>query len=99
MIMVNDVKFDPMDNINSLLVSKKTEKNIQKKPLYQTDKEGVQVKLSSFHEVTLADNTAEDNTRVLEMKQRIQSNHYKVDTDELAKRMYHNIFQPNKIIG
>lgn len=98
-IMVNDVKFDQLDNINSVLVSKKTQKNMQKKPLFQTDEEGVKVRLSGFHEVVMADNTAEDNARVLEMKQRIQSNNYKVDTDELAKRIYHNIFQHNRTIG
>lgn len=97
--MVNDVKLDQLDNINSLLASKKTQKNMQKKPISQIDEEGVTVKLSGFHEVTMADNTAEDNAKVLEMKQRIQSNHYKVDTDELAKRLYHNIFQHNRIIG
>jgi anti-sigma28 factor (negative regulator of flagellin synthesis) len=38
---------------------------------------------------------ANDNARVLEMKSRIQSNNYTIDTDRLAKKIFQDIFTKN----
>lgn len=97
--MVNEVKFDQVDGLSPLLNSKKAQKTAKNPSSPQIQEEGVSVKIDSFQSMLVADTSVEENARVMMMKEKIESNHYKVDTDELAKKIYRNIFQPHSTIG
>lgn len=97
--MVNEVKFDHVDNVNNMVPNKKNEAKKCSNAPSQPVESGVHIRLRTFQDLMIAETSNEDCTRVLEMKQRIDSNQYKVDTDELAKRMFHHLYQNKSMIG
>jgi|GEM_PF-4071902 anti-sigma28 factor (negative regulator of flagellin synthesis) len=95
--MVNDVKLDHIDNMNNILTSKKPLPGDRQRANLNTS--GVQVQLSSLEGLMVSESSTDEATRVLEMKHRIDSNNYKVDTDVLATKLYNNVFKNIKTIG
>ncbi len=69
--------------------------NGPEKSAQSTTQEGVTIStgLSRHINSLLAENSMPDeNARVAEMKHRIESNNYSIDTDKLAKKIFQDMF-------
>lgn len=97
--MVNDVKLDRIDNMNNIITCKKPLKGDQQQPSASFNTDDVKIKLSSFEDFLCSESSNDESARVLEMKRRIDSNNYKVDTDVLATKLYNSVFKNIKTIG
>lgn len=100
--MVNDVKLDHIDNMNNILTSKKSiqaDTPQARANLDSNTNNGVKIQLSSLDGLMVSESSQDESARVLEMKRRIDSNSYKVNTDVLATKLYNNVFKNIKTIG
>jgi anti-sigma28 factor (negative regulator of flagellin synthesis) len=92
--MANEIKLDPVDCISNLNNTKKVEKPLSQSEDHQSD---VTLHLDSFVDLMLSEtHPADESNRVNEMKRRIQTHGYEINSDELAKKLYQNVF---KLIG
>lgn len=89
------IKMDHVDTIGKLLTPKKP--NAQSEPRSAASETDVTVDVRNLAGMVVADNSSEDNARVLEMKQKIDSNSYRVDTSALATKLFEQVF--SKTIG
>lgn len=97
--MVNEIKFDRVDNMNNISTAKISPKKEEQKTASLPTNDGITVNISTFDDMMVADNTHVDNARVIEMKRLIESGHYKVDPEVLARKLYDNVFKNIKTIG
>lgn len=95
--MSNEIKMEPVDQgMKTLLTTDTNKKGQLKQPLAQSETDSVSLQINSFVKVSMGDeSTIDENARVIEMKNRIESNKYQVDTDELAQKLYHQVFSKN----
>lgn len=97
-IMVNEIK---MDNVNSVLTTKKLQpESPQKSAASETSESDVTItnSLSKYVNLMISENySPEENMRVLEMKHKIETNSYHIDADALARKLLQNVI--SKING
>lgn len=84
---MSDIKFDHLDKLHTVLNSRKLQPSNKVQENEKSEKKGITVHLSSLADIKVAEASAADNARVLEMKLRIESNQYQVNTDILAKKI------------
>ncbi|VVC77086.1 hypothetical protein AQUSIP_24130 [Aquicella siphonis] len=98
--MVNEVKLDYVENLNNILSNKKADsKGEQNASLHQAKEDGVHIRLRTFQDLMVAETSTDEITKLSDIKRRIDAGHYKVDTDELAKKLYRHLYQNNSTIG
>lgn len=97
--MVNEIKFDRVDNMNNMSTSITNPKKEEQKTASMPTNDGITVNISTFNDMMVADNSHVDNSSVIEMKRLIESGHYKIDPDVLAGKLYDNVFKNFKTIG
>jgi anti-sigma28 factor (negative regulator of flagellin synthesis) len=86
---MNEIKFDNIENYRHIL-NTKAKADIKPKETSingNAKDEGISVNLSSFIQEAASETSLADNARVSEMKQRIQSNNYQMNTDALAQKL------------
>lgn len=91
---MSDIKFDNLESLHTLLNPKKlvSAKDASATPaLAPTD--GIEINMSSFADMTLAEANAADDARMLEMKHRIETQNYKINTDILAQKLLPHLFK------
>lgn len=93
---MNDIKFDGLDNLSVLTNPVKP----QRRPATSSvAPEGVKIHMASLTDLMSTETNSAEVARVLEMKNRVQSGQYRVDTDELSKQLYHQVFKNINQIG
>jgi anti-sigma28 factor (negative regulator of flagellin synthesis) len=93
---MNDIKFDGMESLNVLTNAVKP----QKRPATASvAPEGVKIQMASLTDLMSTETDPAEIARMLEMKNRVQSGQYRVDTDELSKQLYHQVFKNINQIG
>ena len=93
--MINDIK---LDNISTVPSPKKAQLTEPQKPAATATVEGITIStgLSRHISSIMAENNPTDeHSRVMEMKNRIESNNYSIDTDKLAKKIFQDVFGKN----
>lgn len=90
------IKTDHIDNMGKLLSPKKPiAANVEKRT--PVTSEDVSVELRHLAGLVVAENSSADETRVLEMKNKIETNNYQVDSNALATKLFDQVF--SKTIG
>lgn len=93
--VMSDIKFDGgLESLHAFINPKKlppAKETSATTSLLQ--KEGVEINLSSFADMTLAETSTADEARVLEMKHRIENQNYKINTDVLAQKLLPHLFK------
>lgn len=87
-----------LDNISAPLLANKPKKEEDSVKMTDVKQEDITVTnhLSKYVNAMIAENNPPDETnRVLEMKRRIDNNNYKVDTDQLATKLFEQVFAKN----
>lgn len=93
---MNDIKLDTVDHVSVLSNTVKP----QKRPATASiAPEGVKIHMASLTDLMSIETNPAEMTRMLEMKNRVQAGQYRVDTDELAKQLYHQVFKNINQIG
>jgi anti-sigma28 factor (negative regulator of flagellin synthesis) len=94
--MINDIK---LDNIVTVATQKKAhpqETQAKAPSVPVSDDITVSTGLSKHINSLMAENSVTDeHSRVMEMKNRIESDNYIVDTDSLAKKIFQDVFAKN----
>ncbi len=89
--MVNEIKLDALANASTLAkpVSRESKTTTAHAPHEDVT---ISTSLGSLVSSMIAENSTPDNSqRIIELKQQIQTNQYKVDIDQLAKKLSHTI--------
>jgi flagellar biosynthesis anti-sigma factor FlgM len=88
--MINDIKLDSLGNSQS---PKKPSDQTQATVQTKTESITVSDNLSNIASTMIADvEIPQDNARVLDMKNQIESGNYRVDTDALSEKLVQTIF-------
>lgn len=93
---MNDIKFDALDNLSVLTNPVKPQKRESSASIAP---EGVKIRMASLTDLMSTETDSTEVARMLEMKNRVQSGQYRVDTDELSKQLYHQVFKNINQIG
>ncbi len=96
--MTNQIKLGPMDSAITTLLNSDKGKQKEQQSAAPSEQSHISIHLNTLVSLTIAENNAsDDNARVIEMKNKIETNTYHVDTDALAKKLYHDVIA--KTIG
>lgn len=88
--MINDIKLDSLGNS---LSTQKTSQQPQAPVAGKTENIVVSDNVSKIAKMLVADEEiSSQNSRVLEMKQKIQSGTYTIDTDALSEKLTQTLF-------
>lgn len=93
--MINNIKFD---NINSILAPKKDQPANPQNPAAAASNDGITVSndISKHINFLMSENySTNEQSRVMEMKNRIGSNSYSINMDQLAKKIAQDVFGKN----
>ena len=83
---MNDIKLDQTSNTMAHFTQPKPLIKGQQNSVSLTETDDIKVNLQAFNGLALA---SDNSAKVAEMKQRIESGNYKIDTDALAAKLYH----------
>jgi len=93
--MVNEIKLDGLVTPQSAAKTPRKDANATNATAHAANNEGITISshIGTLAMLSIADNTSlENQQRVMEIKQQVQHNQYRVDVDALATKLAHTLF-------